>query len=112
MFSCELFEIFKNICFEKHLRMAASEIRRTPSSSSVGFNYFYKRRHHKEAVVRRCSIKKSVLKNFAKFTGKHLCQSLLFNKGAGLRRYSRVFIVSFEQISHIVLMYQLLTLNN
>ena len=24
----------------------------------------------------RCSIKKSVLKNFTKFTGKHLCQSL------------------------------------
>ena len=28
---------------------------------------------------------KSVLKNFAKFTGKHLYQSLLFNKVAGLR---------------------------
>ena len=26
-----------------------------------------------------------VLKNFAKFTGKHLCQSLFFNKIAGLR---------------------------
>ena len=26
-----------------------------------------------------------VLKNFAKFTGKHLCQSLFFNKVAGLR---------------------------
>ena len=24
--------------------------------------------------------KKSVLKNFAKFTGKHICQSLFFNK--------------------------------
>ena len=33
----------------------------------------------------RCSIKKGVLKNFAKFTGKHLCQSLFFNKFAGLR---------------------------
>ena len=29
--------------------------------------------------------KKSVLKNFAKFTGKHLCQSLFFNKIEGLR---------------------------
>ena len=27
---------------------------------------------------RRCSTKIGVLKNFAKFTGKHLCQSLLF----------------------------------
>ena len=30
----------------------------------------------------RCSIKIGVLKNFAKFTGKHLCQSLFFNKVA------------------------------
>ena len=28
---------------------------------------------------------KSVLKNFAKFTGNDLCQSLFFNKVAGLR---------------------------
>ena len=29
--------------------------------------------------------KKGVLKNFAKFTGKHLCQSFFFNKVAALR---------------------------
>ena len=29
-------------------------------------------------------IKKGVLKNFAKFTGKHWCQSLFFNKDADL----------------------------
>ena len=29
---------------------------------------------------RRCSIRKGVLRNFAKFTGKHLCQSLLLKK--------------------------------
>ena len=29
--------------------------------------------------------KKGVLTNFTKFTGKHLCQSLFFNKVAGLR---------------------------
>ena len=29
--------------------------------------------------------KKVVLNNFAKFTGKHLCQSLFFHKVAGLR---------------------------
>ena len=32
-----------------------------------------------------CSVKKGVLENFAKFTGKHLCQSLFFNKVASLR---------------------------
>ena len=31
---------------------------------------------------RRCSIKKVVLGNFAKFTGKHLCQILFYNKVA------------------------------
>ena len=29
--------------------------------------------------------KKSVLRNFAKFTGKHLCQGLFLNKVEGLR---------------------------
>ena len=29
--------------------------------------------------------KKGLLKNFTKFTGKHLCQSLFYNKAAGLR---------------------------
>ena len=33
---------------------------------------------------RSCSVKRDVLRNFAKFTGKHLCQSLFFNKVAGL----------------------------
>ena len=31
-----------------------------------------------------CSVKKCVIRNFAKFTGKHLCQSLFFNKVADL----------------------------
>ena len=33
----------------------------------------------------RCSVRKVVLRNFANFTGKHLCQSLFFNKIADLR---------------------------
>ena len=32
-----------------------------------------------------CSVKKGILKNLAKFSGKHLCWSLYFNKVAGLR---------------------------
>ena len=34
---------------------------------------------------RRCSLKKGVQKNFAKFTWKYLCQSLFFNKVTGLK---------------------------
>ena len=53
--------------------------------------YMYLRR--KRCILRRedrnnnrmCSIRTGVLKNFAKFTGIHLCQSLFFNKVADLR---------------------------
>ena len=38
----------------------------------------------KRSNHRWCSIKKAVLKNFAKFTGKHLFRNLFFNKVAGL----------------------------
>ena len=33
----------------------------------------------------RCSVKKGILRNFVKFTGKNLCQKLFSNKVAGLR---------------------------
>ena len=32
----------------------------------------------------KCSVRKGVLRNFTTFTGKHLCQSLFFNKVTGL----------------------------
>ena len=38
-----------------------------------------------EAVVRMCFVKEGVLKNFTKFTRKHLCQSLFLNKVTGVR---------------------------
>ena len=38
--------------------------------------------------------KEDVLKNFAKFTGKHLRQSLSFNKVAGL--YRTLLVAAFE----------------
>ena len=41
--------------------------------------YFFRSSH------RRRSAKKVVLRSFAKFIGKQLCQSLFFNKVAGLR---------------------------
>ena len=53
--------------------------------------------------------KKDVLRNFAKFTGKHLCQRLFLNKVAGLRPkacnfikkslWRRCFPVNFCEIS-------------
>ena len=38
-----------------------------------------------EAVTQRCSVKKGVLRNFPKFTGKHLGQRLFFDKVARIR---------------------------
>ena len=40
--------------------------------------------------TRRCSVRKGFLRNFAKFTGKHLFRSLLFKKFAlGLQLYEK-----------------------
>ena len=52
-----------------------------------------------EAVVLRYSVNKSVPNNSTKFTGKHLCQSLSFNKFAGLRLWHKCFLVNFVKIS-------------
>ena len=38
------------------------------------------RRFSEASSQRRCSVNKGALKNFTKFTGKHPCQSLFFNK--------------------------------
>ena len=46
-----------------------------------------------ETVAQRCSVKKGVFRNFAKFTGKNLCQSLFFSKVAGL--CCKIFINTF-----------------
>ena len=58
-----------------------------------------------EAVVRRCSVRKDVLGSFTKFTGKHLCQRLFFNKVADPRPaallkkklWDRCFLVNFGE---------------
>ena len=45
--------------------------------SQLTYIHIYRSSH------RRCSVRKDVLRNFAKFTGKHLCQGLFFNKVVG-----------------------------
>ena len=66
--SCDNFGIsFKNLC--KYV-----------NCNFLLFDWYFRCSH------RRCSIKKGgVLTNFAKFTGKYLCQSLFFKNVAGLR---------------------------
>ena len=64
-----------------------------------------------EAVAWRCYVKKGVHRNFAKFTGKRLCQSLLFNKAAGWhatllkkRLWHRCFPVNFPKFLRTLLL--------
>ena len=56
----------------------------------VLFHVFKKKRKKEKIDLivcshRRCSVKNGVLRNFAKFTGKHMCHRLFFNKVASLR---------------------------
>ena len=64
MFACAFCELLKNTCFVEDLQTAGSE---TPGRSC-----------RPEVFC-----EKGVLRNFSKFTGKHLCQGLFFNKVAG-----------------------------
>ena len=60
---------------------------------------------------RKCSVRKGVLTNFAKFREKSLWQSIFFNKVAGLRPatllknslWHRCFAVNFCEISKNIL---------
>ena len=48
--------------------------------SQVFFKEFHNSCRTARSSHQRCSIIKGVLRNFAKFTGKHLCQSLFFKR--------------------------------
>ena len=81
MLPCEFCETFKNTLLRtpEHLRWLLLK-----GAQSwyvlIKFNAMLFRSSHQ-----RCSIKKGVCRNFTKFAEKHLCQSLFFNKVAGLR---------------------------
>ena len=57
----------------------------TVNISNVCFWFKLKRLQRIRSSYQRCFIIKGVLRNFSKFTGKQLCQSLFFNKVAGVR---------------------------
>ena len=69
------------------------------------YNSFSTGKRTNRSSIPEMFCKKYVLKNFTKFTGKHLCQSLFFNKVAGLmpatllrkRLWQRCFPVNFAK---------------
>ena len=92
------------VCYEKHFRIKFLDetVYRINSEQIFAF------RKLRGVEINRSSrpevfCKKGVLRNFTKFTGKHLCQSLFFNKVAGLkpatllkkRLWHRCFPVNF-----------------
>ena len=99
-----LFHNSQNKIFSKHLTpMWATEI---GFNTSQSVNDFYslaletgtKTNNliiNSQTSHRRCSVRKGVLRKFAKFTGKHLCQSL-FNKKETL---AQVFSCEFCELS-------------
>ena len=50
----------------------------------------------------KCSMKKVFLRNFPRFTGKNLCQSLIFSKVAGLRHQACFFTEHFWMTASVV----------
>ena len=91
---------FKNIiagyCESKIFRSVQNECSSVSTIFSMWYSfqtYFYHshchkinyKHNHNRSSNRRCSVRKAVLRNFAKFTGKHLCQSLSIHKIAEVR---------------------------
>ena len=76
--------------FEEHLPNTAFALHTHHSLLLIHFAlYSATSSHHyrycSESTHLEVFDKKPVLRHFAKFTGKHLCQSFFFNKLAGLR---------------------------
>ena len=82
MFSCEICEIFKNTSF----------LQNSSSGCFWRLTRIFKGVRAKAVFRKYLFCKKDVLKNFAKFTRKHLCQSLFFKKVA------KVFSCEFYEI--------------
>ena len=64
----------------KQLKNCNWRIITVPSSVVIAFICYITEPQPDRSSHQRCFVKKSVLRNFAKFTGKHLCQGLFFNK--------------------------------
>ena len=65
--------VHSNFCSDSNYELVSVKVLRIISNMIID-----------RSSQRRCSLKKGVLKNFAKFTGKHLCQSQFFNEVAGV----------------------------
>ena len=87
---CELSE---NSCSAS--KKCSLELFRKLRKNTCGKSYFSKVAGFYRSSQQRWSVQKGILRKvFSKFTGKHLCQRLYFNKVAGLRLQKRDFSTS------------------
>ena len=94
-----------NFAFGNHLNRICCKASQKLHALSRFVKYISDEKRMFRSSYQKCSIKKGVLRNFAKFTGKYLCQSLFFNKIAGLgpatllkkRLWHRCFAVKFAK---------------
>ena len=94
-----------NFAFGNHLNRICCKVSQKLHALSRFVKYISDEKRMFRSSHQKCSIKKGVLRNFAKFTGKYLCQSLFFNKIAGLgpatllkkRLWHRCFPVNFAK---------------
>ena len=87
-------EISFTIEMEKPLIRIKGDLPLETSLNIKGLSIFQKRSQTNRNSHQRCSIKIGILKNFVKFTSKHLCQNLFLIK---LRLWYRCFPVDFAK---------------
>ena len=56
---------------------------RKPQTNIVRLNFYYSSLMNLRSSRQEVFCEKAVFRNFTKFTGKHMCQSLYFDKVAG-----------------------------
>ena len=70
-----------SVLYVNDLPQSLSEVGSYLYAEDTYIFYQYEDRRRRSSH-RRCSVRKGVLRNFAKFTGKYMCQSLFFHKVA------------------------------
>ena len=96
---CYFHEILRNVLFSRNFANFAIFTKFDPALeiwqnlfAQKSFISWEKTSH---VAIQRTSVNKSILRSFAKFTGKHLCQGLFFNKVAGLWLYKKHIAILF-----------------
>ena len=94
------------MCCKQAIPIIVKVVEVRSCQSALKTNFFFR------STRPKVFYKKGVLRNFAKFTGKHLCQSLFFNKVAGLLLLSgeqRFKMLVFVFFSLLLLLLELLS---